>query len=154
MGVGIKIMFNKGRTMVKGRKKTAKETIEDLATSQIERRTIFKRLLEHVRAGYSLDCFGPISEITIKRCLELYKDDFVLEELDSAMRDAKQHWEQIGYRQSTGDCLGNSRSWYYNMSNRYDWSDRQKVDQEHSGQVSVNIVNYSRKGEGVADAKA
>ena len=84
-----------------------------------------------------------MSPNTIKRYLEAYKEEFVQEELEDAMREGKQTWEDIGHKQATGNCLGNSRTWYYNMSNRYGWSDRQHVETEHKGAVSVNVISYA-----------
>lgn len=128
---------------MKGKKLSYKERMAKLAQDKNERRRIFRDLCKHVEAGYSLDCFRELSHVTIGEYLTTYPEEFVREELDEAMRAGKETWEGIGRRQATGDCLGNSRSWYYNMSNRYGWSDKQKVEAEHKGQVSVSVVNYA-----------
>lgn len=128
---------------MKGRKLSATERRKKGEKDAIERRAIFKELLEHIRGGYSLDCFSVLSDVTIRSWLELYKEEFVREELDNAMRQGKQGWENIGRKQANGDCLGNSRSWYYNMSNRYGWRDKVDIEAEHKGNLQVNVVSYA-----------
>ena len=59
--------------------------------------------------------------------------------------EGKDYWETLGKRQSEGTCLGNSRSWYYNMSNRYGWRDKHDVQAEHKGSVNVNVISYASK---------
>ena len=76
--------------------------------------------------------------------LKNYKEEFCEEELALALRDGKQGWESIGRRQSEGTCLGNSRSWYYNMAARYKWSDRMHIESETKGTLNVNVVQYSK----------
>lgn len=127
---------------MKGRKLTAVERRVKVENSAIERRKVFAELLKHLQAGYSLDCFGPLSETSIKSYLKLYPKEFVWEDLEQALRDAKSGWEDLGRRQANGSCLGNSRSWYYNMVNRYGWRERHEVEAEHKGSVNVNVVSY------------
>lgn len=130
---------------MRGKRTTQKELIDALHEKASERKRVFKELCVHLASGLSIDCFGPISESTIKTLLELYPGEFSHDELDVARRKAKNYWETLGKRQSDGSCLGNSRSWYYNMSNRYNWSDRQDIKQEHKGNVAVQVISYSRK---------
>lgn len=128
---------------MKGRKMSAKEQMEKLESDKNERRKIFRELCNHVSAGYSLESFAPLSLPAIKRYQNLYIDDFPGDELEHALRRGRLEWESIGKRQSTGDCLGNSRSWYYNMANRYGWRDKLDVEAEHKGSVNVNVVSYA-----------
>lgn len=130
---------------MKGKKMSVKERQAKLERDAVERRKIFKELCDHVRKGYSLDCFGPLSDTSIKTYLKAYKEEFVQEELDNAMREAKTYWEDIGRRQADGQCLGNSRSWFYNMANRFGWREKLDVEAEHKGQVNVNVVSYASK---------
>lgn len=130
---------------MKGKKLSSKERIEKLEQDKSERLKIFKELCNHVAQGYSLDCFGPLSITSIRKYLNLYKEEFVQEELDNAMRQGKIFWEGIGRRQANGECLGNSRSWYYNMANRYGWREKIDIEAEHKGQVNVSIVSYATK---------
>jgi len=95
---------------MKGKKLTLKERQAKLEEDKNERKKIFKELCDHVRAGYSLDCFGPLSEVSIRKYLKVYQEEFIQEELDAALRESKTYWEGIGRRQANGECLGNSRS--------------------------------------------
>ena len=130
---------------MKGKKLTVKETLAKVEQDRIYRRKIFKELCTHVAQGLSLDCFSLLAVDTIKKYLKVYPEEFVQEELDQALRDGKIWWESCGRRQANGECLGNSRTWYYNMSNRYAWRDKVEVESEIKGNVSVNVVNYSSK---------
>lgn len=127
---------------MKGKKMSVRERLELLRTSKEERKIVFKEILAHVRRGRSLSCYGLIDERTIFNYIVKFPDEFIAEELDIALRDAQEGWENIGRRQAEGSCIGNSRSWFYNMAHRYKWSDRVDVTTEHKGEVKVNIVNY------------
>jgi hypothetical protein len=129
--------------MAKGKKLSSSELDTLLKESPSERKRIFRELQKHIESGYSLDCFTWMSDNAIMEFLKVYPDEFSERELYDSMRKAKAMWEDIGKRQAFGTCLGNSRSWFYNMSNRYGWSERSKVDQEVKGNVSVSIVNYN-----------
>ena len=129
--------------MTRGKKMTIKEQTDLIAKDPSFRKQIFADLLQHIEAGYSLDCFHALSDNTIHKYLKDYPLEFVEEDLIRAMRKAKSMWEGIGHRQAIGTCLGNSRSWYYNMSNRYGWQDKVDLKAEHSGSVAVSIVSYA-----------
>jgi hypothetical protein len=128
---------------MKGKRLSASERRARIETDITERRKVFAELCNHIREGYSLDCFPALSEKTVKLYLDLYKEEFVREDLDNAMRQGKVGWENIGRRQANGECLGNSRSWYYNMSNRYGWRDKVDIEAEHKGNLQVNVVSYA-----------
>lgn len=128
---------------MKGKKLGARERINKLRESPVERTKCFKKLLQHLATGYSIDCFTDLSEKSIKEFIEKYPEEFCEEELLDAVRDGKQYWEGLGVRQSNGTCMGNSRSWYYNMVNRYGWREKVDIKAEHSGQVSVAIIDYA-----------
>lgn len=130
---------------MKGKKLTYKERIAKLESDAAERRRIFKELCDHVAQGLSLESFGPLSTTSIKTYMNLYKDEFIQEELDNAMRNGRDWWETIGKRQASGDCLGNSRTWFYNMANRFGWREKLDIEAEHKGSVNINVVNYSSK---------
>lgn len=115
-----------------------------IESDSIYRRKVFKDLLQHIKDGFSLDCFSELSEMSIWEYIKIYPLEFVRGELDAAIRQAKQGWEDIGRRQSNGTCIGNSRSWYYNMSNRYGWRDKVDVANEHKGEVNITVVDYSK----------
>lgn len=129
--------------MARGVKLGARERKVKLANDPVFRRAVFKDLLRHIEAGYSLDCFDQLSEIAIKNYLITYPEEFIEEELADSIRKAKGYWEGLGTRQANGSCLGNSRSWFYNMANRYGWQDKIDIKAEHAGQVEVSIINYA-----------
>lgn len=130
---------------MKGKKLTHNERIAKLEADKIERRKIFKELCDHVSKGYSVESFGPLSVVSIRKYLNLFKEEFVQEELDNALRQGRDWWEGIGRRQAAGDCLGNSRTWFYNMANRYGWREKIEVEAEHKGQVNVNVISYATR---------
>lgn len=129
--------------MARGKAVSAKDREAKLEADKEYRKKIFEKLKDHLRRGYSLDCFAEISETAIRRYLSIYKDEFSQDELDEAQREGKLLWEGIGYRQADGKCLGNSKAWWYNMAHRYKWSDRVHVEAQHSGQVAVSVVSYA-----------
>lgn len=106
------------------------------------RRKSFDRLIRHVKEGYSIRCWGEYSEKTVKAFLDTYPDEWDTEELERAQCDGMRYWEGLGRAQSDGTCMGNSKSWIYNMVNRYGWTDRSEVKQEQTGGIEVRVVNY------------
>lgn len=148
------LLKSKSGERMKGKKIGARERAVKLREDANYRRIIFKELIEHLLRCRSIDCFYAISEETIYEFCNKYPSEFKLDEIIEAKRQAKEAWEKIGHDQSTGLCLGNSRSWYYNMSNRYGWSDKVDVKAKTEGSVSVNIVNYSSKKTPNTDEKA
>lgn len=130
---------------VKGKKLSAKERIEKLEADKNERRKIFKELCEHVGKGMSLDSFAPLSANSIRKYLKEYPEEFCQEELDNAMRQGRDWWENVGRRQANGECLGNSRTWFYNMANRFGWREKLEVEAEHKGGINVNVISYASK---------
>jgi hypothetical protein len=128
---------------MKGKKVSYQTRIQCLRDSKEEREKCFRQLCEHIAKGFSLDCFTELSVTKIKEFIQLYPVEFDSESLEDAIRQGKKTWEGIGYRQALGTCLGNSRSWYYNMSNRYGWRDKVDIEAEHKGNLAVNIVSYA-----------
>lgn len=128
--------------MKKKKRLSGAQLIDACCTDVSLQQDIFNQLLIHIKAGYSLDCFGPMSETEIKECVKAYPDVWDQSELIEAIRLAKSGWENIGRRQAEGTCIGNSRSWFYNMSNRYNWSDKQKIETSGTQALNVSIVSY------------
>jgi hypothetical protein len=128
---------------MKGRKMTIRERQQLMRTSAIERRKVFRELCEHVAKGYSVECFPELQAKMLGDYQKLYPEEFVQEELDVAKQRGQRMWEGLGHAQASGNCLGNSRTWYYNMSNRYGWRDRVDVKAEHSGGVQFSVVSYA-----------
>ena len=129
---------------MRGQRLSCKERLKRLEDSQAERVKLMRALCDHLERGLSLDCFGFIGKSSLKRLLDTFTEDFSKEELEVASQKGRETWELIGYKQATGQCLGNSRSWYYNMANRYGWRERIDIEAEHKGNVIVEVVNYAR----------
>lgn len=106
------------------------------------RRKLFEKLLRHIESGLSVNCFKAMSPCTIKKYLTEYPE-WDEDELEEAKRVAMGFWEDLGRRQADGSCMGNSRSWYYNMAHRYGWSDKVVVEATHKGDIAVNVVSYA-----------
>jgi len=121
-----------------------KDVHKKLEESVEYRYKIFEKLLSHISEGYSIDCFSDMSVGAVHAAIGRYPQEFDKESLARAERDGKAGWERIGREQATGRCLGNSRSWYYNMAHRYGWSDRVDARVEHAGSVAVEVVSYAR----------
>lgn len=127
-----------------------KRIVEDIGY----RRGVFERLCKHVSQGFTADSFGEVSWCTCKRYLEEFPDDWDAEELARAHAQGQQYWESLGKRQADGSCMGNSRTWFYNMANRYGWTERSQVQQETKGSVQVQIVDYKTASGGTAEASS
>lgn len=129
--------------MAQGKKSSSAERRYKMICDPSARKKTFELLLKHVRAGFSMDCFPQLSDKSIEKCLKEYPEEFIEEDLIEAMREAKTFWEGLGRDQANGKCLGNSRSWFYNMANRYGWRDKVDVESKQSGEVKFNVVNYA-----------
>lgn len=137
--------------MLQQTKKCKKGPNENPKTNVDVRRAVFKKLLSHLRQGYSIDSFEMLAPQAIQEYIKEFPDEFIASEIERATRAGKNEWESIGKRQATGDCLGNSRSWYYNMANRYGWREKVDIEADHKGSVSINVVSYASSKE--ADSK-
>lgn len=126
------------------KRKVRTKGVHEYRASKEGRTELFKELKKHVENGFSLDCFATLSSVEIEQWLNEFPNEWIESELSESIRKAKAMWESIGYRQAQGTCIGNSRSWYYNMSNRYGWRD--KIDQniESKQSLTVNVVDYSK----------
>lgn len=128
---------------MKGKKMTLKERMEKIERDKNERRRLFKALCDHVSNGLSIESFSEVTTNTLKSYFKLYPEEFSGEEFDTALQKGREYWEDIGRRQANGNCLGNSRTWYYNMANRFGWREKLEVEAEHKGQIAINVVNYA-----------
>jgi hypothetical protein len=130
---------------MKGNAVTVKDRQAAVEARAEDRRKIFKELCMHVSAGYSVESFPELSRPTIEVYLKKYPLEFDLDELDKALRKGRTLWEGIGKKQAMGECLGNSRSWFLNMVNRYSWRERVDIEAEHRGSLEVQVVSYASK---------
>lgn len=130
---------------MKGKKLTLSERKAKLEADKTERRKVFNELLRHIQAGYSLESFDLLSPNTVRGYFVKYPEEFVQEEYDASLRKGRGFWEDIGKRQANGQCLGNSRTWFLNMANRFGWREKIEVEAEHKGSLNVNVVSYASK---------
>ncbi len=114
-----------------------------LQESSEEREKLFKKLLDHIAQGFSLESFPECSEKVLKKMFECFPIEFCQEEMDVALKKGRHFWEKVGKDQSLGKCLGNSSSWKFNMSAKYGWTDKVDVRAEHTGAVAVQVVSYA-----------
>ena len=128
---------------MKGKKLSLQERLERLEKDKAERKKLCKSFCDHLAQGLSKDSFSEVHMQTIERYMKKYPEEFPREEIELALVKGKEMWERIGLRQANGTCLGNSRSWFYNMANRYGWREKLDVEAEHKGEISVNVISYA-----------
>ncbi len=128
--------------MTKGKKLTQNEYYGELLASESERKRLWKELCAHVSRGKSLKCNVLIAMPLFEKLRVLFPDSFDESSLLISMQKGQDLWEELGHKQANGSNLGNSRTWFYNMANRYGWRDKIDIEAEHKGSIAVSIVNY------------
>ncbi len=139
------------------RKGKALDSVELLAQCRehtATRRELWADLCKHLSGGFSLRCYPKLGEDSIGELSKSYPIECPWAKIIDAQRQGEADWEMLGKRQANGTCLGNSRTWYYNMSHRYNWTDRIDIKAEHSGAVSVNLVQYGTPANNVSNGSA
>lgn len=101
----------------------------------------YRKLLTHLRAGYSLDCFEEMSPQDIERAFLDFPHVYKRAEVDKAIRAGAKYWQDIGVRLSTGDIQGSQATYSLIMKHRYGYKDRDTQEIKHAGTIS--IVDYS-----------
>lgn len=129
---------------MRGKKATNKELKERLDSNDAYRNQVLQRLLQHLNDGYSVESFPDLSPDQVELAIDnpLWPD-WTQEALNQAKRVGMAMWERLGHAQASGKNLGNSRTWFYNMSHRYGWREKYEAAVEHKGAVAVNIVQYT-----------
>ena len=122
---------------------THKEKCIALKEDEKFRQWIHKKLLQHLREGFSFESLGIVASSVLKEYIKKYPEDFDMGEIEMAMNEGQDMWERLGHAQSNGKNLGNSRTWFYNMANRYGWTERSKVDVDAKQAVTVQVVSYA-----------
>lgn len=129
--------------MSKGKKRSYKEFLSILESDSCERKKLFQNLLGHLREGLSIESFYQLETQRLLSFIERYKNEFDDDEIKLAMQEGRDWWERLGKAQASGQNVGNSRAWWYNMAHRYGWSDKVELKAKHEGTLQVQIVNYS-----------
>ena len=114
----------------------------EVLQSQTKRQRVCKELKKHLAEGLSINCFTGCGGRLLQRLIKEFPEDFDLEDIDYAKDKGMNWWEKLGKSQASGENCGNSRTWFYNMSNRYGWSDKVDLKADIKGNVNVSVVNY------------
>ena len=105
---------------------------------------LIKQYIEHRRKGLSKRSFPPCFFSTIEKHLE---ENVVFapfkKELETAEREGRMVWEEIGLKIARGEIKGNPVAWIFTMKNKFhdDWKDKQEV--EHSGETIQTNLNIT-----------
>jgi len=107
-----------------------------------ERQAAFRAICEHLASGLSKACLPMCDWDTVEAYMDNHPDDFPADKLREAMRRQMLVWEKIGLEGTMGEIKGfNATSWSFNMKNRFprDWRDKQDIDFDTSGTISIVI---------------
>lgn len=95
------------------------------------RKAACDRFCDHIRQGFSMDCFPEASARTIRHYAKAYPEDFPAEKLEAAAREGLLVWEQLGLQGAKGEIAKfSATAWMFNMKNRAGWRDRQETRSE------------------------
>ncbi len=95
------------------------------------RKAACARFCDHIRQGFSMDCFPEASARTIRHYAKAYPEDFPAEKLEAAAREGLLVWEQLGLQGAKGEIAKfSATAWMFNMKNRAGWRDRQETRAE------------------------
>lgn len=118
---------------------------EKFKTSQ-QRKKLLNDYIEHISAGFSDKSFIPCDMDTFSEYCKRYPNDFPTDIIEQNRRKRLLFWERIGIEGTTGKLAGyNSRSWEFNMKNRFKWSE--KIEVESTGNVVTSISFVERESE-------
>ena len=112
--------------------------------TQIQRKKLLDEYIRHISCGYSDKSFTLCDMDTFIHYCNKYPNDFPTDIIERAKRERLFFWERIGIEGTTGKIPGyNSRSWEFNMKNRFRWSE--KIELESRGNVVTSISFVERK---------
>ena len=115
--------------------------------TQIQRKKLLTEYLNHICCGYSDKSFTLCDMDTFVHYCKKYPNDFPTDMIERAKRERMLFWEKIGIEGTTGKIPGyNSRSWEFNMKNRFKWSE--KIEVESTGNIVTSISFVERKSVG------
>ena len=102
--------------------------------------------LAHISSGYRDKSFTVCDMDTFTNYCNKYPNDFPTDMIERARRERMLFWERIGIEGTTGKIQGyNSRSWEFNMKNRFRWSE--KIELESRGNIVTSISFVERKSD-------
>lgn len=96
-------------------------------------------LMEHMKLGYSFECFGAevlVTEKTLYNWVDKYPDFLQSKRLGEKL--CQKWWEKLGRGIVSGKIQGNAAVYIFNMKNRFNWSDKREV--ALSGSVEINSI--------------
>lgn len=103
-----------------------------------ERKQLCSEYIAHVESGLSDECFPACDPVTLKKYIQLYPVDFDTDAMIRAKRKRQLFWEEVGRDGTVGKIKGfNSKSWQFNMQNRFGWKEKREED--------VNLKNDRAK---------
>lgn len=112
--------------------------------TQIQRKKLLTEYLNHICCGYSDKSFTLCDMDTFLVYCKKYPNDFPTDMIERGRRERLFFWERIGIEGTTGKIQGyNSRSWEFNMKNRFKWSE--KIEVESTGNIVTSISFVERK---------
>jgi hypothetical protein len=109
-----------------------------------QRKKLLKEYIDHICKGFSDKSFSLCDMDTFLLYCAKYPNEFPTDIIEKARRERMFFWERIGIEGTTGKIQGyNSRSWEFNMKNRFRWSE--KIELESRGNVVTSISFVERK---------
>ncbi len=116
--------------------------------SSPEREKLLKKYLQHTRYGYSDKSFALCDMDTFQSYCDKYPNDFPSDMIEQARRERLLFWEKLGIEGTKGKIHSfNSRSWEFNMKNRFRWSEKIEVENKGNIVTSITFVEKKQKDE-------
>jgi len=112
--------------------------------TKLQRKKLLTEYLNHISGGYSDKSFTLCDMDTFVNYCNKYPNDFPTDMIEKGRRERMFFWEKIGIEGTTGKLHGyNSRSWEFNMKNRFKWSE--KIELESRGNIVTSISFEERR---------
>lgn len=112
--------------------------------TKLQRKKLLTEYLIHISSGYSDKSFTLCDMDTFVNYCNKYPNDFPTDMIEKGRRERMFFWEKIGIEGTTGKLHGyNSRSWEFNMKNRFKWSE--KIELESRGNIVTSISFEERR---------
>jgi len=112
--------------------------------TSLQRRKLLTEYLQHIKSGYSDKSFFSCDMDTLVTYCGKYPNDFPTDLIEQGRRERLLFWEKIGIDGTRGKVRNfNSRSWEFNMKNRFRWSE--KIEVENKGNIVTSISFIEKK---------